>query len=151
MKCIKIIGLFALLASATMLSAQITNLAVTNAVLTAVVTTNAVTAIGPVPLPTTALDYWDLAIGALSPIVVWALSLIVPKIPRAFLPALTPVVGIGLGLLVNWLASQNMSWFEAAKAGAMAVFFREMTNQWVTKRLTETQPAEPTVLPGPGA
>lgn len=141
MKSIKIVGLLALLASATMLAAQVTNM----------ISTNAVPALGPVPLPTTDLDYWDLGIGALSPIVVWALSLIVPKIPRAFLPALTPIVGIGLGLLVNWLASQNMSWFEAAKAGALAVFFREMTNQWVTKRLMETQPAEPTVPPGPGA
>ena len=141
--------MLALLAmSAASLSAQVTNVA-----------TNVVT-MGPVPLPTTALDYWDLAIGAVSPIVVWGLSKIVPKIPRAFLPALTPAVGILLGAIINWLSQQNMSWFEAAKAGSMAVFFREVTNQWVTKRMLTPDheppapavpavPAEPPVPPAP--
>jgi len=60
-----------------------------------------------------------------------------PKIPRAMLPVMTPVVGMGVGWLVNWLGGQNLGWVEMAKAGALAVFFREVVNQWVTKRMSE--------------
>lgn len=101
------------------------------------------------PLPSTKAEYWDLAIGAISPIIIWVLAWLMPKIPKPLLPTLTPLVGIGLGLLVNWLAGQSLSWFEAAKAGALAVFFRELVNQWVTKRLTE--PTTPTPAPSPPA
>jgi len=92
---------------------------------------------GTEPLPKTVSDYWDLAIGAVSPMIIWVLAKVMPKIPRAFLPVMTPVVGIGVGWLVNWLGGQNLGWVEMAKAGALAVFFREVVNQWVTKRMSE--------------
>lgn len=110
-----------------------------------------VTNVPPVlpPLPKTVSDYWDLAIGAVSPLIIWGLAKVMPQIPRAFLPVMTPVVGIGVGALVNWLAGQNLGWFEMAKAGALAVFFREVVNQWVTKRMAEQQaPAAPAVKTG---
>ncbi len=96
----------------------------------------------------TVSDYWDLAIALTSPVVVWALSRFKPNIPKAVLPAVTPLIGVLLGYLINWIGQQNLSWFEAAKAGAMAVFVRETVNQWVTKRLTE-QPAKEPEVPAP--
>jgi len=83
------------------------------------------------------VDIWDIGIGIVAPLFIWGLTKIAPKIPKPVLPTITPLVGVGLGLLVNWLAGQNLSWFESAKAGSMAVFFREITNQWVTKKMAE--------------
>lgn len=98
---------------------------------------------GAVTTPVVALDIWDIGIGVIAPILIWGLTKIAPKIPKPLLPTITPLVGVGLGYLVNWLAGQNMGWFEAAKAGSMAVFFREVVNQWVTKRMTEPDPVAP--------
>ena len=99
---------------------------------------------GTVPLPKTVSDFWDLAIGAVSPVIIWGLAKVMPKIPRPVLPVLTPLVGMGVGAGVNWLGGQNLSWVEMAKAGALAVFFREVVNQWVTRRMMEPDvPAAP--------
>ena len=89
------------------------------------------------------VDIWDIGIGIVAPILIFGLTKIAPKIPKPLLPTITPLVGVGLGFLVNWLAGQNLSWFEAAKAGTMAVFFRELVNQWVTKKMAEPDPAPP--------
>lgn len=89
------------------------------------------------------VDIWDIGIGIVAPILIWGLSKIAPKIPKPLLPTITPLVGVGLGFLINWLAGQNLTWFEAAKAGTMAVFFREIVNQWVTKKMAEPDPATP--------
>lgn len=89
------------------------------------------------------VDIWDIGIGIVAPILIWGLSKIAPKIPKPLLPTITPLVGVGLGFLINWLAGQNLSWFEAAKAGTMAVFFREIVNQWVTKKMAEPETATP--------
>jgi len=86
-------------------------------------------------LPKDVGGFWDLAIGAVTPIIVWLVSKIVPKIPKVLLPSITPLVGIGLGLLLNHFAGLNLTWFEMGKAGALAVFVREVTNQAITKRL----------------
>lgn len=87
------------------------------------------------------VDLWDIGIGIVAPLLIWGLTKIAPKIPKPLLPTITPLVGVGLGFLVNWIAGQNLTWFEAAKAGSMAVFFREITNQWVTKQMAEPDPA----------
>ena len=87
------------------------------------------------------VDIWDIGIGIVAPILIWGLTKIAPKIPKPLLPTMTPLVGVGLGFLINWLAGQNLTWFEAAKAGTMAVFFREIVNQWVTKKMSESDPA----------
>lgn len=105
----------------------------------------------PVTPPLTVnVDVWDLVIGVICPVLIWGLTKVAPKIPKPLLPAITPAVGVGLGLLINWMAGQNLTWFESAKAGAMAVFVREMVNQWVTKRTVEleaTPPATPPATP----
>ena len=99
----------------------------------------------PVELPKTLSQYWDLAIAAVSPLIVTGLWKLMPKIPSAVVPLMAPVVGIGLGLLLNWLAKANLGWVDMAKAGALAVFVREVTNQVITKRLA----APPATPPAP--
>lgn len=96
----------------------------------------------PTELPQTLSQYWDLAIAAVAPLIVTGLWKLMPKIPSAVVPLMAPVVGIGLGLLLNWLAKANLGWVDMAKAGALAVFVREVTNQVITKRLA-TPPATP--------
>lgn len=95
-------------------------------------------------IPTDLIGYWDLAIAAISPILVWVVSLIVPRIPKVLLPSMTPLVGIAVGLALNKLAGANLSWFEMGKAGALAVFVREVINQAITKRLATEPPGNDT-------
>lgn len=97
----------------------------------------------PAPLPTTLLNYWELAIAGLTPLIVTGIWKLVPKIPSAVIPLTTPVIGILLGLLMNWLGKANLSWVDMGTAGALAVFVREAVNQAITKRLT-TPPTTPT-------
>lgn len=99
---------------------------------------------GPVPdIPQTVSQFWDLAIAAISPIVIWGVTKAVPKIPKVLLPSMTPLVGIGLGVALNKLAGANLGWLDMAKAGALAVFVREVVNQAITKTITggDTPPA----------
>lgn len=81
------------------------------------------------PLPTGTTSYWTYLIAGLSPIVVWFVRLIVPKIPTVLLPTMTPFVGMALGALLNALGNAHLEWVDMAKAGALAVFVREVTNQ----------------------
>jgi len=87
----------------------------------------------PVELPQTLSQYWDLAIAAVSPLIVTGLWKLMPKLPKAVVPLLAPVVGIGLGLLLNWLAKAHLGWVDMAKAGALAVFIREVVNKAITQ------------------
>ena len=98
--------------------------------------TNTNSAIPPMaPLPQGTDQFWDLAIAAVAPIIVWLVAKIVPRVPRVVLPSITPLVGIGLGLLLNKLAGSHLGWMDMAKAGALAVFVREVTNQAITKQM----------------
>lgn len=85
--------------------------------------------------------YWDLAIAAISPIAVTLVAFVVPRLPKWVLPSMTPVVGIVVGLALNKLAGANLSWYDMGKAGALAVFVREVINQAITKRLASDVPA----------
>lgn len=99
------------------------------------------------------LDAWDLIISSITPVIIWLVAKYVPMVPKMFLPALTPVVGILLGMLLNWLAGLNMSWLEMGKAGALAVFVRETVNQsvkaYIAKQAAEAAAAEPKSDPKP--
>lgn len=86
-------------------------------------------------LPQTTSQYWDLIIAGVTPVIVTGIYMLVPRVPKFVLPLITPVVGVGLGLLLNWLTKINLGWVDMAKAGALAVFVREVVNQAVTKRL----------------
>lgn len=101
--------------------------------------TNAVP-VTSLPASPSAVDMWDLVIGIVSPFIVWGVATLMPRVPRAFLPLMAPIVGVGLSYIISWLGGLNLGWFEAAKAGALAVFFRETVNQWVTKRLVQPSP-----------
>lgn len=80
--------------------------------------------------------YWDLAIALVSPLVVTGVAWAVPRIPKVLLPAMTPLVGIVVGLGLNAVAGAELSWLDMGKAGALAVFVREVFNQAVTKQLS---------------
>jgi hypothetical protein len=90
--------------------------------------------------PTSTDALWSYAISFISPFIVWLMAKFVPKIPTAFLPAVTPLVGLGLGFALNKLGGAHLSWIDMAKAGALAVFIRETTNQWVTKSINGERP-----------
>lgn len=95
----------------------------------------------PGQLPKNLSQYWDLVIAAVTPLLVTGIWKLVPKLPKWVLPTITPLIGIGLGLLVNWLTTANLGWVDMAKAGALAVFIREVINQAITKRLATPDPA----------
>jgi len=95
--------------------------------------TNAITSAPS--LPQTTSQYLDLIIAGVTPVIVTGIYMLVPRVPKFVLPLITPVVGVGLGLLLNWLTKINLGWVDMAKAGALAVFVREVVNQAVTKRL----------------
>lgn len=102
----------------------------------------------PGVIPQSAAQFWDLAIAAVAPVIIWGISKAVPNVPKVLLPCLTPLVGMGLGYALNQLAGTHMGWYDAAKAGALAVFVREAVNQAVTKRVTADVPV-PTPTQGP--
>jgi hypothetical protein len=92
-------------------------------------------------VPTDLVGYWDLVIAAVSPLIVTGVAKLVPHVPKLVLPSITPLVGIGVGLALNKLAGANLSWYDMGKAGALAVFVREVINQAITKRLASEVPA----------
>jgi hypothetical protein len=98
-------------------------------------------------LPQTPSQYWDLGIGALTPMIVLGIRKIVPNIPTWALPAITPIIGILLGLALHYLDLAHLSFYDAAKAGMLAVFIRETFNQAVTQRLSPKPPSP--ALPPP--
>lgn len=86
--------------------------------------------VGPVePLPASKSEFWTLAIAAVTPILTALIYKWIPKVPKLLIPALTPVIGIGLGLGINALGKANLGWVDMAQAGALAVFLREIINQ----------------------
>jgi hypothetical protein len=91
----------------------------------------------PAALPKTVAEYWTLLIAGVTPLIVTGVWKLVPKIPTVVLPLMTPVLGIGLGLLINAVSKANLGWVDMASAGALAVFVREVFNQAITKRLAD--------------
>lgn len=101
----------------------------------------------PVPpgdLPATISQYWDLIISVVTPFLVTGIAKLAPKIPKWVLPAVTPVLGIVLGLIYNKVAGANLGWVDMAKLGALAVFVREVVNQAITKQLLKPSTPTPT-------
>lgn len=98
------------------------------------------------PLPTDVGSYWEYGIAIITPLLVWIFARFGPSVPVLVLPMLAPVVAIGLGLALNQLSSANIGWVDMAKAGTLAVFIRELTNQLVTKRMN-SEPIKMTGAP----
>lgn len=83
-----------------------------------------------IPLPPDAsVSYWILAISAVTPVVIALIRFLAPRIPKPWIPALTPVVG----LLLNWVSglygAGEVSPLQAAIAGAAGVAIRELIKQ----------------------
>jgi hypothetical protein len=101
--------------------------------------------IGTPPLPPLVLlppspsDFWVLGIGLVTPIIVSGVRRLVPAIPTILLPAVTPVIGLLIGLGLHY-AGQNFGWWDGAKAGALAVFFREVVDQAIKAREAAVTP-----------
>lgn len=94
-------------------------------------------------LPKTMAQYWVLGIAAVTPLIVKGIKLAVPKVPKVLLPSITPLIGMGLGAALSALDAADLSWWDSAQAGALAVFVRETINQAVKSRQSET-PTPPT-------
>lgn len=75
---------------------------------------------------------WVLGISFITPLIVTGIKNVAPKVPGWILPASTPLIGIALGLLLQWLGKANLSWIDMAKAGALAVMIRETWDQATT-------------------
>ena len=90
-------------------------------------------------LPQTVSEFWKYGIAAITPIIVWGIRALAPKIPTVLLPVSTPFIGLALGLALKWLAGVDLPWIDLAEAGALAVFIRETVNQAVTKPLAAKQ------------
>jgi hypothetical protein len=120
-------------------------------VVTALAQTNSVpsspTSLTDFPTSTDAL--WSYAISIVSPVLVWLLAKYAPMIPKPFLPVVTPLIGLGLGFTLNKLAGANLGWVDMAKAGALAVFIRETTNQWITRQLNGEAAADKAAAAAP--
>lgn len=102
--------------------------------------TNIVPLPDPSTVPTSLGDYWDLAIAGVTPLLVWGLSKLAPKVPRVLLPFSAAILGIGLGLGLNALGLAHLTWYDGMKAGALAIGIREMWNQAIGKRLADNSP-----------
>lgn len=93
-------------------------------------------------------DVSTLSVAAISlttPVVVWLLAKLLtdPKTDKlrihpGVLPVITPVVGLGIGYVMNKLGT-HLSAGDMAQAGAVAVCVRESVNQWVTKRMQKSK------------
>ncbi len=68
---------------------------------------------------------WQVAIALVTPMIIQGVKKIVPSVPKGLLPFLTPLVGVGLGLAMNWLMSANLGWVDMGQAGALSVFVYE--------------------------
>lgn len=97
----------------------------------------------PADLPKSVSQFWDYGIALVTPLIVTGVYKLVPKIPKWVLPTITPFVGIGLGLGLNALTTADLGWVDMAKAGALAVFVREVINQAVTKNIASTPAPKP--------
>lgn len=82
---------------------------------------------------------WVLAISFVTPLIVTGIKNLAPKVPGWALPASTPLIGIVLGLVLQYFGKANLSWFDMAKAGALAVMIRETWDQ----AAQAVKPAEP--------
>ena len=101
---------------------------------------------GTAPLPKSKAELWTWGISIITPMIVYLFGKI-PQLPRPVLPILTPVIGIILGLTLDKLTSLNLTWWDAAQAGAVAVFIRESVNQLVTKQMFPREGSKTSTAP----
>lgn len=79
--------------------------------------------------PVDSATLWNYVVAIVSPIIIWGVNKIVPKIPKLLLPLASPFVGLAVGLLLNKIADAGLSAQASMVFGGLAVFLREVTNQ----------------------
>lgn len=85
------------------------------------------------PLPETKVDFWKYSIAIVLPIILNGFKKLVPNIPKWMIPASTPFLGLLLGGIMKWTGFHEISWWDAAEAGGLAVLIREGWHQAITK------------------
>lgn len=84
--------------------------------------------------PERATEIAKLTITALTPAVVLLVKQLQPKLPKGFLPAVTPVIGVLFGLVLEKLGVQDLTLANTATAGGLGVMVREVYDQFYGKK-----------------
>jgi len=92
--------------------------------------------------PDQALTAAKTVIACLTPVIVWLAKTVSPKVPRGLLPAMTPLIGIAFGYMLNSIGFTSLNWTDAAVSGALGVFVREAWDQNVRMKDTRDQDRE---------
>jgi len=89
---------------------------------------------------------WLALVPPVSGLIVWAVGKI-PKLPKVFLPFLTPFAGILIGAVLKWGAGAGLPWWSVAGAGAIATTLYEaikgVTGAGPESKLTPTPTPPP--------
>lgn len=75
-----------------------------------------------------------LLITGLTPVVIWLVKEVSKSVPKKYLAALTPFIGIGFGAVLERLGVGGLDWQNAAEAGGLGVLLREVYNQLYGKK-----------------
>lgn len=86
--------------------------------------------------------FFEAIIAFLTPLFIWGVTKIVPKIPVQLLAVSSLVVGPVIEWALSLTGLQNIPFWNAALVGAAGVMIREAWNQNVTKRLGLEKPSE---------
>jgi len=122
-------------------------LTVTSCILTLAQETNAPPMYDPVLFPHGNDAIWAALIPPITFGITWAIGKI-PPLPKDILPWLTPVAGILIGLVMDWVNKVNIGWISSGALGTIAVFayeaIRGLTKAGSESALTPTpKPPEP--------
>lgn len=79
--------------------------------------------------PASPLEWANLIITVLTPLVIAGLKWGIPKIPKALLPFIAPVVGVILDQVLAFTTAHQSNLVIGAIAGALGVWLREATVQ----------------------
>ena len=89
------------------------------------------------------LDWLNLVIAGLTPIVIAGIKKFVPKLPLWLLPFAAPLVGLALDQLSKFAFDHPGNWLAGPIAGATGLWLREVVDQ-TTKRGGNGDAAPPT-------
>lgn len=84
--------------------------------------------------PERATEIAKLTITALTPAIVLLVKQIRPNLPKGFLPAATPVIGVLFGIVLERLGIQDLTMANTAAAGGLGVMVREVYDQFYGKK-----------------
>ena len=75
------------------------------------------------------LNLLNLLITGLTPIIIYGVKAVVPKIPKFLLPVAAPLVGIAVDFVLRKVGLETSGSFQAALWGAAGVWLREVQDQ----------------------